>query len=264
MKIVRRLFLVVLVAALLLIGAGWLFLDSLVEAGIEKGATYATGVETQVEGVDASLFSGRFGLQGLSLANPPGFRSEPFFALKSARAEWENSTILSERIEMDQLVLDGVDVSLERTSSGTNYGVILDHLEKLSPPTQGEEKAPDGAGKRLTIRKIEIRNVHAGLHLSGVPLSSGSAELTIPSVVIENFRSDGETKEIIAQLTRTLLKAILEQVLVEGKNLLPADLLKDLGRNLGSLGGSIEGGVKDALKGIEGALKGAGGIFDKK
>lgn len=264
MKILGRVLLVVLLLALLLVGAGWFFLDSLIEKGIEEGGTYATGVETKVDGVDASFFSGRFGLEGLSLANPPGFREEPFFQMKSAQAAWQNGTIFSDRIEMDELVLDGVDVSLERTGSGTNYGVILDHLEKLSPKKKGEEKAPEAGGKQLTIRKIEIRNVHAGLHLSGVPLASGSAGLDIPSIVIEDFRSDGDMKEIVGQLTRALLKAILEQVLVLGGDLFPADMLKDLGRNLGDLEGTIDSGVKEALKGIEGALKDAGGLFDKK
>ena len=103
------------------------------------------------------------------------------------------------------------------------------------------------------------KNVHAGLHLSGVPLASGSTDLTIPSIVIEDFKSDGDTTKIVAQLTRVLLQAILE----EAVSLAP-DLLKDLGSNLEGLQGTIESGAKDALKGLEGALKGAGGLFDKK
>jgi len=261
MKLLARVLLVGLFLVVLLLGAGWFFLDSLIATGIEKGAAYATGVETKVDGVDASFLSGRFGLEGLTLANPPGFRSEPFFRLKSASAAWQNGTILSDRIEMDQLVLDGIDVNLERTGSGTNYGAILDHLGKLSPKETGDEKAPEAGGKQLSIRKIEVRNVHAGLHLSGVPMASGSVSLTIPSIVIEDFRSDGDTTEVVGQLTRVLLEAILEQVLVQGKGRFPADLLKDLEGNLGE---TIESGGKELLKGIEGALKDAGGLFDKK
>lgn len=260
MKLLRRLLLVVVLLVLLVLGAGWLLLDSLVATGIEKGSTYATGVETKVDSVDASFFAGRFGIDGLSLANPTGFRPEPFFQMRSARATWEKGTILSDRIEMDELVLDGVDVSLERTDSGTNYGQILDHLEKLSSGEKEDEEAPESkGGGQLTIRRIEIKNVHAGLHLSGVPLASGSTDLTIPSIVIDDFRSDGDTTKIVAQLTRVLLKAILEQVFA-----LAPDLLKDLGSSLEGLQGTIESGAKDALKGIEGALKGAGGLFDKE
>jgi hypothetical protein len=263
MKILRRVLLFLLVLVLLAVGAGWYFLDSLVGTAIEKGSTYATGVETKVEGVDASFFSGRFGIDGLSLANPPGFRSEPFLVLGSARAHWQNGTLFSDTIEMDSFVLDGVDVNLERTGSGTNYGKILDHLEKLS---SGETEKPpaEKSARKLTIRKIEIKNVRAGLHLSGVPLASGSMEVKIPSIVIDDFRSDGETKEIVAKLTRALLKAILDEVLRLGKDVFPADLLQDLGENLDGLKGTVEERAKEALEGLEGALKDAGGIFDKK
>jgi len=264
MKLFKRLLLVAVVLLLLGLGLGWLFLDSIVATGIEKGATFATGVETKVDSVDASPFAGHFGIEGLSLANPPGFRPDPFFRMHSARATWQSGTVLSDRIVMDELVLDGVDVSLERTDDGTNYGKILAHLEKLSSGgKKEEEKAPAEGGKQLTIQKIEIKNVHVGLHLSDVPLASGSMAMTIPSIVIQDFRSDGSTTEIVAQLTRELLKAILEQVVALGVDL-PADLLKDLGQGLKGLGEAVGTGAEGALKGIQDALKDAGGLFDKK
>ena len=264
MKLLRRALLVLVVLVLLFLAAGWIFLDPLVARGIEKGSTYATGVETKVAKVDASFLSGKFGIDGLSLANPPGFRPEPFLSLGTARAAWQNGTILSDRIEMDELVLDRVEVNLERTGSGTNYGAILDNLEKLSKGEKKKEEPPSKGGKQLTIKKIEIKNVRAGLHLSGVPIGAGSMEVVIPSIVLEDFKSDGDTKEIVGKLTRTLLQSILENVLRMGKDIFPADMLKDLGSNLQGLQGTLESDAKEALKGLEGALKGAGGIFDKK
>jgi hypothetical protein len=230
MKLLFRLGIALALLLVLVLGAGWLFLGSLVGTAIEKGSTYATGVETRVGHVDASLFSGRFGIDDLSLANPPGFRPEPFFQLRSARAAWENGTLLSDRIEMDELILDGVDVNLERAGGGTNYGAILDHLESISAGGQSKSKPDASAGGRaLTIHRIEIRNVRAGLHLTGVPLASGSTEVTIPSIVLNDFSSDGSTTELVAKLTKVLLQAILEEVLRGGKGIFPADILKDLG-----------------------------------
>jgi hypothetical protein len=262
MKLVKRALLAVLLLACAGLAAGWFFLDPLVGSAIEKGSTYATGVETRVGGVDASFFSGRFGIRDLSLANPPGFRPEPFVRLASARATWQSGSILSDTIQMDELLLDGVELNLERVGSGTNYGKILANLEKLSSGDKGNTAASQG-GRQLAIRKIEIRNVRAGLRLSGVPLASGSMEVEAPSIVIDDFRSDGSTTEIVARLTRAVLQAILENVLSAGKDIFPADLAKDLGRGLAGLKGAVGGGAKDVLHGLEGALKGAGGILKK-
>lgn len=238
-----------------------LFLDPLVAAAIEKGATFATGVETDVGSVDASPFAGTFEMQELSLANPPGFRAEPFLRVASARAAWQNGTILSDTIEMDELVLEGVQVSLEKGGSGTNWGAILDHLEGLSPKDTPAGSTP---AKKLAIKKIEILNVTAGLHLSGVPLLAGSTEVKVPRIVIEDFRSDGSTTETLAKLTRAVLQAILENVLSVGKDIFPADVVKDLGQGLSGLKDVLGSGAESLIKGVGGVLEDVGGILKPK
>jgi len=261
MKFLLRALVVLLVLGALGVAGVWIFLNPIVSSAIEKGSTYATGVDTKVGSVDASLRAGRFGLKELSLANPPGFRPEPFLHLASAQAAWQNGTILSKTIEMDELVVDGVDVNLERTGSGTNYGTILDHLGKISGGGDKEKPKESAGGKTLLIKKIEIRNVRAGLHLSGVPLASGSLEVKVPSIVINDFRSDGSTTEIVSKLTRVLLKSILESVQSAGKDIFPADIVKDLGNGLKGVTSTLEGSAKSAL---DETLKGVGDIFKKK
>ena len=81
MKLLLRIGLALL-ALLVLLGLGvFLWFDSIVGSAIERGGSMATGTPGKVASVDASLFSGRFGLKGLELANPAGFRAEPFVAL---------------------------------------------------------------------------------------------------------------------------------------------------------------------------------------
>lgn len=260
MKLLLRVLLVAVVLLLLAAGAAFLLIDSIAKTAIERGATYATGVETKVASVDASIFSGQFALEGLSLANPPGFRDEPFVRLGSLRADWQNGSLLSETLEMDTLVVDGVDLNLERGGSGTNYGKILESLEKLSKGEKEPEPAPSEKKRVLAIKRIEIKNVNAGLHLTSGPLP-GSMSVSVPSIVIDDFRSDGSTKEIVAKLTRVLLKSILDSVLKAGGGIFPADLLKDLGQQLGSLEFDLEGNAEDVLQDIQGAIKGAGDIL---
>ena len=66
--------LLVLVAALVIISfVGSLIVDRLIKAGIEKGATHALGVETQLDKADLGIVSGRFSLSGLRVTNPESF-----------------------------------------------------------------------------------------------------------------------------------------------------------------------------------------------
>src|SRR5262245_30818941 len=141
MKLALRL-LVGLLALLVVaaIGAA-LLVDSLAAQAVERGGTYALGVPTEVDSASIGLFSGRFSLQGLEVANPPGFAEPNFFALSSIAIELPLSSLLEERVTIPSLALEGVSIDLERNSKGTNYGSILDSLKRFesgaAPPQEG-------------------------------------------------------------------------------------------------------------------------------
>ncbi|MFN0241491.1 MAG: hypothetical protein ACKVWV_01230 [Planctomycetota bacterium] len=264
----RLIKIVVVLAVLLLLagGAAFVFLDSIVRGAIEKGATYATGVETTLASADVGLLSGHLELEGLDIENPPNFRPEPFLHLDSARASWDGSTVLSQKIEMNEFALEGVTLNIERTSKQSNYGVILGNLQKLS---SGTEKPPadDAAGEQrnLRIRRIVIRRVEVGLHLSDVVGLSASQKVIVPEIVIEDFDTSGTTVEIVSKLTQAIVLAVVEASAAAGKDLIPADVLKDLGRGLE---GALDSVSKDTLKGLDSALKDVGkgveDLFKKK
>lgn len=270
MKLVLRIALVLVVLIVLLGGLAVVFLDRLIGSSIEEGATYATGVETRVGGVDASLFAGALAIDELSIANPPGFRPEPFVRLSSMRAAWENGTILSDAIHVREFVLDGVAVNLELVGTKTNYGAILDHVERLSP-AGATPKESSGKSRALKIDRIVIRNVKTALHLSGVPGASGSLQAEVPELVVENFDSSGSTGEIVAKLTRVVIEALLSSSLKAGRGVFPDNLVKDLSGELDGLKQALTGQSEGLLKGLEqqlgGAeklLKDAGGLFKDK
>ncbi|MBK7877362.1 MAG: hypothetical protein IPJ77_16755 [Planctomycetes bacterium] len=271
MKLLLRIVLVVVFLALLVLGATFFFLDPIVGSAIGRGATYATGVETTVSSVDVGLTKGSFDLNGMTIANPPGFTSPHFLSIGTARARWENGTLFSERIEMPELVLDGFDVHLDRNASGSNWSKILEHLDQVSgAKSPGQEPSPETKGTRaLRVRRIVLDHVKVSLHLADVPLGAGTHALELPRIVIEDFQSDGSTLELVSTLTRAIVTAVLDQSVKSGGGVLPKDILKDLDGGLAGLkkkagaeakkllDQGLEGGVKKALEGVE-------GLFDKK
>ena len=85
MKKILKIVLALAVVAVLLLVVGVFALiaaiDSVAKKGIEAGGTYAMGVPTTLKSADIGLFSGNFGLSGLSIANPPGYKGQQFFLL---------------------------------------------------------------------------------------------------------------------------------------------------------------------------------------
>lgn len=257
MKLLKRLVLLLVILVLLLVlGAGF-FLDSILERAIESGGSSATGVATTLEGVDASFFSGAFALKGLALANPPGFRAEPFLACKELRARWQNGTILSDPLVIDEFKLDGLALSLERNASGSNWDKLLEQTAQgsggSSAPSSGSESA---AGRSVTLRRIEISNVEAALHVAGLPALNGDWKVKVPAIRIENLRSNGSTAEIAGVLTRAVVEAVLREAAASGQGVFPADVLKDVQGGLKAFGKNLQGELERTLQGQNGDLKG--------
>src|SRR5687767_9294603 len=84
MKIALRALAVIVVLVLVAVVAVVLGIDSIARKAIEKGGTYALGVDTKLAKADIGLFAGTTELGGLTVANPPGFEATPFLSLGHA------------------------------------------------------------------------------------------------------------------------------------------------------------------------------------
>jgi len=249
MKLFRRLVLIGLVLLLLGGGAALLFLDPIVRSAIEKGGTAAAGVPTTLDKADASFFSGTFGLEGFVISNPQGFGPKPFLALKGARARWQNGSILSDTLLIDEFALEGLELNLDRTGANNNWDKILDSMKRLSGGSQPEKPAQPASGesgRSVTMKLITIQNTHCSLHLAGQPAMNGTLEVDVPAIRIENLRSNGSTAEIAGKLTKAVVEAVLKQSLSSGQGIFPGDVLKELEGGLKQVG---KDAVNDLLKG---------------
>lgn len=248
MRIVVRVAIGLVLLLVLALGLVWIFQGSVVKAAIQRGGGWATGVETRVDDVSAGLLGGQLELEELTLANPPGFGAEPFFALRAAKADWDSRSLLGDEIHVRELALDGLALRIERNASGTNYGKILDHARsKGGKPAEPEPEA--GSKKTLVVDRIVLRDLSAELILADLPISTGPLKVTVPRLEIKDFRSDGETHEIIGNLLAQIVDQALAASLEAGQGIFPADLAKDLQRQL-------EKNVEDAKSTLEGVLKG--------
>lgn len=275
-KLLLRLVLIAVLLLLLAVGAAFVFLDPIVKTAIAKGTAYATGVPVMLDDADVRPTGGALEFGRLHVANPEGFTTPHFLVLGRAYAKWDNGTVFSDRLQMRELTVDGLDVNLEKGANGSNWKKILDHLEQLSAgkassePPPGEPPPADASSKRsLHIDRIELRNVKISLTLHDVPLVAGTKTLELPPIVIENYQSDGSTLDLVAKLTRTVISAVLTQATTSGADWLPKDVLGDLRGGLDGLKkklGEEAGKLLENLdvKDLDKSLEGVKDIFKKK
>lgn len=273
MKMMKKLGVVVvvlLVVVVLALGAGVLYADSIAKTGIEKGSTYALGVPTTLGSADVGIMSGTFGMQGLHVQNPPGYKDAAFFELGSGGVEVGLGTLTKDVVEIPKLELSGVRINLERNSKGANYQTIMDNLKKL----QGAESKPsaEAGGKKFIVRQIVIQDVEVKADLIGLPGSVSEVKVPIHEIRLSNVGT-AEGGVSMGDLAGDIVKAVMASAAAEGGGIIPADLLTDLRGGLSQLPGLDKLGIesvgkvgdaaKSAVEGLGGAVQEVGKEIQK-
>jgi hypothetical protein len=223
------------------VAAFYFYFDAVAGAAIETGASQALGVETRVGWVRIRLLFGEFRLGGLSIANPPGYESDRFLSLDSAHFAVTPRSLREATIEVPRFELDGVEVALEKSGGRANYDAILANLRsstKSSSPKTEPSEATDG--KRLIIHELVVRDITGHFDLGTVRGDADRVRVEIPEIRLRNVGSAKSGGVTVAEISRTIVRAVLTAVGKQAPAELGLSLLRGL-RGFGSLSLEIEG-----------------------
>jgi hypothetical protein len=255
LKLIKLLVVLGFLVLLLAVGAivfAFSQLNSIAKTAIEKGGTYAMGVDTKVDSVSVGLLSGKFSLSKLNIANPQGYAAPSFLALGSGSVALDAASLTQPVITLPTFALSDLTLSLERKAGQANYQTILDNLKKaadaISTATGSSSSAPSsGNEKKLVINDLSIRNIQVNVDLLGADGAVGQAlnqatrvSIPIDEIKLQNVGKTGTgvggTGVTVSQLASIIVQAVLGAAADKGAGVLPADLLSDLQGRLASLG----------------------------
>ena len=270
-KVVR----VVLVVVVVLIVAAALlihfFADRAVKIGIEAGGTKALSVGVKVDDVDLSILGGKIAFKNLLIDNPPGYEHERFLALKDAQIEVDLASLMSDVVNIKNIKMDGVDLTLEQKGITSNN---LKDIIKSIPSS--DEQPSEPSGKKLHIDNLELTNVTANVKLLPVPGKPGTVTVKLSPIRMTDLGTDNKLD--IATLSGKILLAIAGGIAQQGADLLPVEMLtsvtdelkrleavpeallkegtellkqtEDIGKDVIKQGEDIGKGITEGLKGL--------------
>ena len=269
-KVIFSIVIVLVVAIVSALIAGYLMMGKIVRTGIEVIGPDATGVAVTVDDVDIGLLQGTVGLDRFVMGNPPGFTDNNSFSLNTLKAAVDINSVLGNVVIVKNILIDGAHITWEGFG-GDNHKKIMQNIDTYasrfkkggaSKKTQKpkEEGTPE---KKVIINNFILRNssldfIVRGKKIATIPAPDlhltdiGKKEhgLTVREAIEQTYQ------QVIAAFGKSVSSntAMLRKKMTElgatGQELLKqgADLLK-------SDGPSSE---LDAVK------KGVGDLFKKK
>lgn len=234
----------VIIAALIIF---WLSINMVAGYFIQKYASEALGTNVSVSGVNISVFKGKASIKSLKIANPPGFKYPDIFSLDNISIQVDTSTLRSNTIVIDSLIINSPHLYYELTNDGrSNLGVLQNNLKKLKSDKQNtdqnksemqkqletqDESKTKKPSKKIIIKKLVISNMAVNAQVA--PLGDKELKFNISEIDLNNLgqESGGKTaKQIVAQVLKVLTeKAATEytQVKLKGDLKDTADKVKD-------------------------------------
>lgn len=264
-KLIKRLFALGFVLVVLVIGGIVLAvvnINSLAKTGIEKGGTYALGTNTTLQSANVGILGGTFSMNGLNVANPPGYKAPAFLSLGSGGVAVSFNTLSKPVVELPKLSLDNLNVALEKSGGKANFNVILDHIKKVADQAGGGGSGGGGGEKKFVVNELLLTNIKISVDLIGGPGDLTKVNIPIDEIKLNNVGKTGTgvagTGVTMSQLASIIVQAVLAAAADKGGGLLPADLLGDLQGGLAGLGNLDNLGMSVAAK-AQGTIEKIGG-----
>src|ERR1041384_6073655 len=122
-KWILRGILAIVILFVVLIVTMYFMRNTLVRAGVVRGGEYATKLKTSLNLADLSL-GGSLKLDHLDMDNINGFNGK-LLVMKSCGVSVVPSTLLSHTVEIPEINIDGIELTVEQNGTSNNLNELL-------------------------------------------------------------------------------------------------------------------------------------------
>ena len=179
--------------------------DNIIKGSLESNITSTLDRQTTIGNLNINYLSGSAEIEDLKIKNKdfPG----NLILLKKASAKLNTSSIFSDKIEIDEILINGVNLS---------YYFVVNNKMKINDNIKSLQKTLNkGSSSSSSSKKFIIKN----LKLDNIVISAKSEKLNLDkSINFENleFKNIGNTKD--SKDYKTVLKETINKAMKDMKN----------------------------------------------
>jgi len=208
-------------------------INRIVKAVVEDAGTEVTGTSVVLSEANITLREGSGSLYGLSIANPATFSAGNAFELGEISVDLELTSLGSDEIVLERIVVDGAQINFEEIDGKTNLQELLDRMQQYAG--EGGTETSEADTPKLVIQEFRFTNAEAMLTTSRLP---ESVTVKIPDLVLTDIGRKG-TGVTAAEAGKQIMQPLIQKVL-EGSQRGLLDRLKT--STIDRLGGLLRGG----------------------
>lgn len=179
--------------------------DNIIKGSLESNITSTLDRKTTIGNLNINYLSGSAEIEDLQIHNKdfPG----NLISLKKASAKLNTSSIFSDKIEIDEILINGVNLS---------YYFVINNKMKINDNVKSLQKTLNkGSSTSSSTKKFIIKD----LKLDNIVISAKSEKLNLDkSINFENleFKNIGNTKD--SKDYKTVLKETINKAMKDMKN----------------------------------------------
>ncbi|MFH1615543.1 MAG: AsmA family protein [Planctomycetota bacterium] len=265
---------VVLLAGVVLFS---LFGNRALRVGIETAATKALNVGVDIDDVDLSIFRGRFEMENLVVANPPGYEHDSLLTLGKTTVVADIRSLLKDTVHIKDIKLDGMTVVMEQKGLTSNLQTVIGSISKKKSAKEPEPAEP---AKQLHIDNLVITGVTVKVKLIPIPGKMDTISLSLSPIRMTNLGTDEPINT--AELAAKIMVAVATGVAQQGAGKLPEEMIASISSELKKMGVLSEAVLNKSMEALksgkelgseaiekgkdigEGIKKGIGELFKKE
>ena len=185
LKIIGIIVVILIIAVFAII----LNLGKIVKTGINTVVPQVTKCEAHVDDVNFNVFGGKFEIKNLVIKNPEGYKTDQAFSLGHIFVNVKMGSLLSDVIEIDQVLIDAPEITYEVGLGNSNLNTILENVNSALPSSDEEKKEEKEekkeGGKKVVINLVKVTNGRIGV---SAKIAGGvEAPIVLPDIEIKDL-----------------------------------------------------------------------------
>ena len=205
--------------------------DSIIKGSLESNLSNSLGRDIKIESLSIGYLNGKAEIENLQVKNKdfPG----KLLTINNAFAKLNTSSIFSDKIEIDQITLDGINLNYyfnvnKSLKVNDNVKSLKENLNKGSSSSNSKE---------FIIKKLDVKNIKISANSEKLNISQ---QISLKDMSFENIGNTKDSKDY-----KTVLKDTFDKAFKSVKNKV---LSGNVGNTLDKIKNIDEEKIKEKIK----------------